>query len=247
MDEIKLLRLCFQNAAASDDHNVILKLGKSLIRYSASELALGITGLTHHGTNRTAFADPEILSAAFNLLLIGSIEEKIICIQLMSTLVNEPEICSIVLTNHPDILEVLQSLGEDDQTQQSLRQDASMLLRTLLDRVSGVVQEDVLELKSFMIKSENLIFQRKKELERLLSWATKEMNKSKVLRNAPDNHTTEVNVVVSMIYLISHLREMLHFEESRLSIKSALQDHPGFLSILQDYTERHFFSTFDRY
>lgn len=237
VDEIKLLHLCFQNAAASDDHTVILKLGNSLIRYSASELALGITALAHHSTNRIALADPEILSATYNLLLNGSIEEKIISIRLISMLVDEPEICSVILANHPDILEVLQSLSEDNQIQQSLRQDASRLLRTILDRVSGVVQEELLELKSFMIKSENLILQRKKELERLLSWATKEMNMSKVLRNAADNHTTEVNVVMSMIYLISHLCEMLPFEESCLSIKSALQDHPGFLLVLQDYIE----------
>lgn len=242
-NEIKLLRLCFQNAAASNDHNVILQLGKSLIRYSASELALGITCLTHHSTNRTAFADPEILSATYNLLLTGSIEEKIISIQLMSKLVDEPEICSVVLANHPDILEVLQSLGEDNQAQESLRQDASLLLRTLLDRISGVLQETSLEFKSFTVTSETLIVQRKEELKRLLFWTTREMNRSKVLHNAADKDTTEV--VMSMIYLISHLYEMLHFEDSRLSIKSTLKECSGFLSVLQDYTEKHFFSMFN--
>ena len=242
VNEIKLLRLCFQNAAVSDDHNVILQLGKSLIRYSASELALGITSLTHHSTNRIIFADPKILSATFNLLLTGSIEEKIISIQLMSKLVDEPETCSIILANHPDILEVLQSLGEDDEAQQSLRQDASMLLRTLLNRISGVIQDSSLELKSFIVASEDPIVQRKEELKRLLFWATREMNRSKVLHNAADNDTTEV--VMSMIYLISHLCEMLRFEESRFSIKSALQECSGFLSVLQDYTEKHFLSMF---
>jgi hypothetical protein len=245
-DEIKLLRLCFQNAAASDDHNVVLKLGKSLVRYSASELALGITGLSHHETNRAAFGDFEIVSATFNLLMTGSIEEKIVSIRLMSKLVDEPEICSIVLGNHPDILEFLQSLGGDDEVGDPLKQDASMLLEKLLAGVSGIISTSQEDIQAFStVASENRILQQKKELERLLSWATREMNKSRVLHNAADSDTMEM--VMAMIYLVSHLCEILHFKESHLSIKSALQVCPGFLSVLQDYTERHFFSMYIKY
>ena len=243
MNEVKLLRLCFQNSATSDDHNVILKLGESMVRYSASELALGISGLSRHKANRTAFADPDIIAATFNLLVTGSKEEKIISIQLMLKLVDEPKMCSIILSNHPDMLEALQSLGEHDEVGDILKQDASMLLKKLLDRISGItstLQEDTQVLKSSTVTSDNPVLQRKKELKRLLTWATREMNKSKVLHNAADNDTTEV--MISMIYFISHLCEMLNFKESHLSMKCALQDCPQFLSILQDYMERHFFS-----
>lgn len=243
--EVKLLRLCFQKAAVSDDHNVILELGNSMVRYSAFELALGITGLIHHKTNRAAFNDPEILAATFNLLVTGSMEEKVISIRLMSKLVDEPEVCSVLLGNHPDVLEVLQSLGETDEVGDSMKQDASKLLKKVLDRVSGItstLQGDAQELKSFRVTLDDLVLRSKKELERLLTWVTREMNKSKVLHNAADNDSIEV--VMSMIFLVSHLCEMSHFKGSCLSIQTVLQDCPGFLSVLQDYTWRHFFSTF---
>ena len=244
VEEINLLRLCFQNAAVSDDHTVILKLGNSMVRYSARELAIGIAGLTHHKTNRAAFADPKILASTFNLLISGSVEEKMISIVLMSKLVDEPGICSVLLSNHPDVLEVLQALSEDEETGEPLKQNSLWLLTSLLDRISGVVStlQGNAQLKPSTVVADDPVFQNEKELKRLLTWATTEMKKSKVLCDASQNDTLEM--VMSMIFLISHIREMLHFNESRLSVQSALQDCPGLLSALQDYTEKHFFSKF---
>ena len=244
-EEIRLLRLCFRNAAVSDDHNVILKLGNSVVKYSALELAVGITGLTHHKVNRAAFADSEILAATFNLLATGLTEEKVVSIQLMSKLVDEPEVCSVILSNHPNVLEILQFLCDDDETGDSLKQDASKLLKNLLERVSGIastLQGGIQELNSCTVKVGDTVLRNKKELERLLTCVTMEMNKSKVLHNAADKDSVEI--VMPMIFLISHLREILYHEESgfRLLVQSALQDCPGFLSVLQHYMERHFIS-----
>lgn len=244
LEEKKIARVCFLNAAVSDDHNVILKLGNSSVRYSAFELAVAIAGLIQHKANLVAFTDIEILAASFKLLVTGSQEEKVVSIRLISKLVNEPNISFVVLEHHPDILEVLQVLSESDEIKECLKLDASMLLKNLLDRVSGI-SEDVQERKSYTMKEHDLGLERKKELERLLTWATKEMNNSKVLHNAADNDTVEA--VMSMMFLTSHVCVNLHHEESRLFIDSALRGCPGFLSILQDYIQRHFLSMYFDY
>ena len=240
-DEIRLVQLCFQNAAISDDHHVILKLGESSVRYSAFELALGITGLSHHHLNRAAFADPKILAATFNLLVTGSLEEKVVSIQLMTKLVDDPELCSVVLKEHPDMPQYLLSLSKDDKVGNSLQQDASKLLKTLVD----VKFQGSRELNSFATTVDAQVLQWKIELDRLLTWAIKEMNKSKVLHNAANNDTVEG--VMSVVFVISHLCLMLHFKESHLAVQSALQDHPGFLLVLQDYIQRHFLSKFNQF
>lgn len=238
VDEINLLRLCFKNAAISDDCHVIVKLGESYVRYSAFELALGITGLCHHKLNKAAFADPEILAASFNMLVAGSQQEKLVSIRLISKLVDEPNVGSVVLNNHPDMLQVLLSLTEDDRTADSLKQEASKLLQMIVN----VNLQDSQELKTFVVTVDSQILQWKIELDRLLAWATMEMNKSKVLHNAANSDSVEV--IVSMIFLVSQLRVMLSVGEGCFAIKSALKDCPGFLSILQDYVQRHFSSKF---
>ncbi len=231
-NEISLLRLCFLSAATSPDHYVLLKLDSSTIRYSAFELALGIVSLTNHKSNATAFADPEIITAAYNLCLTGSIEEKRVSIGLISNLVNDPAMCSVVLENHPDMLEALQSLVENDE----VGEEAAKLLQLLLDRVSGVIDEGEQE----PIAAGDEALQRKRELERLLAWAARDMKNSKVLHNAADYEGTSM----SMIYLISHLCEISYYRESCLSMHITLQSCPEFLSVLQDYIQRHFISKF---
>ena len=236
VDEINLLHLCFKNAAISDDRHVVLKLGESYVRYSAFELALGISGLCNHELNRAAFADPEILAAGFNMLAAGSLREKVISIRLISKLVDEPNVRSVVL-NHPDMLQVLLSFTEDDKFGDSLKQEASRLVEMLLD----VKLQNSQELKSIVGTVDSPILNEwKEELDRLLAWATTEMNKSKVLHNAANSDTVEV--IMSMMFLISHLYVMLHFREGCFDVRSCLQKCPGFLSVLQDYEQRHFSS-----
>lgn len=249
-EEINLTRLCFLNAATSNDHNVILNLGNSKIMYSALELAIGIAGLTHHHkANRAAFDDPDIFAATYNLLATGSMEEKLTSIKLMSNLVHKPRICSIILENHPDVLEVLQSLSESNEVGDSLKQDSSKLLKMLLDGVSGIIstlelEQDTQGLKPTTV-ADAVMEERKMELNRLLIWATKEMSKSRVLHNAADDDHAEA--VLSMIFLTSYLREMSHFEDSHFSVGVALKNNQEFLSVLQHYTQRHFISTLKQF
>lgn len=242
---MKLLKVCFQKAATSNDGSVILKFGSSLIKYSAFELGLGVAGLTRHVVNRASFADPDTFAATCNLLATGSPDEKIVSVQLISNLVkDEPEMCSFILGNHPDLLEVLQSLSESYEVGDTLKQEASELLKILLDGVSGISSTpkgDTKDLKSTSVKA--ALLQRKNELDRLLAWATEALNNSKVLHNAADTEQS-VGVVLSMVHLVSHLCEMLHFEDGYLSVHTALQGCPGFLSVLQDYTQRYFFSKY---
>lgn len=237
-DEVELLRLCFESAANSDDHNVILKMKDSTVGYSALELAVGMNGLAEHEANRTVFADSKMFAAIFNLLVTGSMEEKLVSIQLMSKLMEAPETGSVVLRNHPALIEILLSLAENDEVD-SFKQDVSMLLQKLSSgNVVSIEEEDALGISSTV--ADDAALQRKRELNRLLAWATREISKSKVLHNAADVDSTEV--VLAFVFLISHLRVMSHFEGSGLSVRAALRDCPDFLSVLQDYTQRHFFS-----
>ena len=239
LEEVRLLRLCFETAATSDDHNVILKLGNSVVKYSALELSLGMAGLTQHEANAAALADPDMFAATFKFLGTGSVEEKFVSIQLMSKLVNEPEACAVILGNHPALLEILQSLAENDETTASLKKNASDLLQKLLDGISSIASTRVYR-DTPELQTDHSVLEREGELKRVLAWATKEISMSKVLHDTADE---ESNVVVlSMIFLISQLQEMSHFTGSDLSVKIAMQDSPGFLSILQDYTQRLFYS-----
>ena len=222
--------LCFKSAAVSDDHTVLFKLNDSVVKYSAFELALGIAALTHHEANRTAFAHPDIFSAVFELLKFnGSIEEnliseKLISIQLLSKLVCEPDVCFTVLANHPEILEVLQSYSDD-----TLCQEATKLLTMLLNGVSGIAIAGFKEI-SPAVDINDAVVQRKTELKQLLSWATLQLNSIKTLNS---DYSTEFGL--SMIFLISHIQEMQHFESDHLSLHSVLLDCPEFLTVLQDY------------
>ena len=233
-EEVKILRLCFENAATSDDHNVILKLESSTVRYSAFELAVEMSGLAEHRANRIAFADSKMFAAIFKMLVTGSTEEKVVSIQLMTKLVDVSETCSVLLDDQPALVEILQSLAENNDT---LKHDVSKLIQKLNGIVS--TNEVVPELNS-AATGEDPALQREGELKHLLTWATREMSKSKVLHHAADEDSSEV--VMALVFLISHLREMSCFRGSGSSVSIALRDCSKFLSILQDYTQRHFFS-----
>lgn len=243
-EEIDHIKHCFQRAAVSEDHSVIYKVGEAAaVAYSAVELATAITSLSHHKTNRAAFANHEILAVTFNLLVTGSMDEKLASTQLMSKLADEPGICAVILENHPEILEILSSLSEDDEVADTFKKYASSLLKALLDGVSGILsthEVDGPEFESTTIEANATL--QLKELKRLLVWTSTEMGKSKVLHDAADQDQTEI--VLSMIFLASHLREMLHFEGSPFSMHTALQDCPEFLSLLPAFMQRHFISTY---
>ena len=243
LKEINLLRFCFETASQSNDHHVRVQIGaaKSFIRYSAFELAQAIAYLVNHKMNRAAIADPETMAASYNLLETGSSEEKSISIQLISKLIEEPEMHLVFLDNHPDVLEFLQSLSESNEAGTSLNLSASMLLKKLLDKVSDVISEDVQELETFAVKADQMLWM-KKELERLLVCATQEMSKSKVLLLSASDDTVEVSLVKCLIFITSHLCIFSQFKEHHLFIQFAVQGCPQFLSVLQDYTQRHFSS-----
>ena len=241
-DEMKLLRLCFQNAAISDDHKVMLKLGESVVTYSAFELALGLVGLLNHQGNRNALADDQTFAAVYNMIVTGSMELKDVSVQLMNKLVvGKADSCSLVLENHPNILEVLPSLCENDAAADSLKQHASHLLEVLLGGVSGVAYKEEVKRKVFSNGTASLLNLRA-NLNRLLTWATSEMTESKVLHNSADEERPVV--VVSLMILTSCICEMQHFEGSDILINATLQNYPEFLLVLKDFMQRHFVSKF---
>ena len=112
--ERNLIQQCLLIAALDEEHVVELQLGESRVIYSALELMVGLSNLIQNEAQLPFFITREVFESIMLLLQGMDDSEKIAAAEMLCRLLKEPSVPSLIQTEHPTLIEKLQSLNKYD-------------------------------------------------------------------------------------------------------------------------------------
>ena len=123
--------MCLPVAASDENRLVEVATGKSSrIKYSASELAAGLSYLLYDEENRTYFAQKTEIFLSISLLLASSEDDQVAAMKLLYKLVAEPGAHDLIRDSYPDVIYRLMSLHENGS---ALLKEKARIILTELD------------------------------------------------------------------------------------------------------------------